>query len=352
MSKQVLAKIRPSSSLILLAKDEAPKQKLFDYNALLLTRTQKSSFMPESSVFPGGVCDVTDSSPAWLELFHRSNINSAKLRDLSHVNGPRPDIFQPKETDKEIDPNLSLRLTAIRETFEELGILLCRDKKSLSSTSGYGKFYDQFDRARWQHVVHNDASQFLELCNHLDVVPDVWSLFEWSVWRTPSTFKKRFETAFFLTALEEQPEVQIEPNEVKDCAWRSPLDYLKACLRKELWLPPPQFYELSRFLNFSSLEGLRTFAEERSAKGTDLIHPVMFKCTDGTVHLLPGDALYPTDADVTSDKIETGLSVEDFRLLAKGKLHRSEHWNQYQSKLLINFERGDGQVHPLDPSKL
>lgn len=35
MSKQVLAKIRPSSSLILLAKDQAQKQKSFDYNVSL-----------------------------------------------------------------------------------------------------------------------------------------------------------------------------------------------------------------------------------------------------------------------------------------------------------------------------
>ncbi|KAH8273717.1 hypothetical protein KR018_010731 [Drosophila ironensis] len=352
MSKKVLAKIRSSSSLILLAKDQAPKPQAFDYSALLLTRTAKSSFMPESSVFPGGVCDATDSSPAWLDHFQRGGISATKLKNLSQVNGPRPEIFQPQSDDKAIDPALSLRLTAIRETFEELGVLLCRDSKSLASTSGYGKFYEQFDRTHWQHVVHNDASKFLELCQQLEVLPDVWSLHEWSTWRTPSTFKKRFETAFFLSALEDQPSVHMEPNEVKDCAWRSPLDYLKACLRKELWLPPPQFYELSRFLNFQCLDNLRKFAEERAVKGTELIHPVMYKCKNGSVHLLPGDGAYPSDPDASNEKIETGWSVEEFRAQANGKLHRSEHWNQHQSQLIIDFDRIDGQVHPLDPKKL
>lgn len=60
--------------------------------------------MPESSVFPGGVCDATDSSPAWLEHFHRSEIAASKLRDLGQVKGPRPHIFQAEETDKKIDP--------------------------------------------------------------------------------------------------------------------------------------------------------------------------------------------------------------------------------------------------------
>ncbi|XP_017069824.2 nucleoside diphosphate-linked moiety X motif 19 isoform X1 [Drosophila eugracilis] len=351
MSK-LLPKIRSSSSLILLSKNQAPKAKSFDYNALLLTRTQKSSFMPESSVFPGGVCDASDSSPAWLNLFQRNKISASKLQNISHIKGPRPEIFQTKADKEAIEPSLALRLTAIRETFEELGILLCRDNKSLTSTSGYGKFHDQFDRVHWQHTVHNDASQFLELCKELEVLPDVWSLHEWSAWRTPSTFKKRFETAFFMTALEQEPSVHIEPNEVKDCAWRSPLDYLQACLRKELWLPPPQFYELSRCLNFSTLEGLREFASKREVKGMGLIHPVMYKCKNGTVHLLPGDDAYPADPDASSDKIETGLSVEEFRSQSNGKLHRSEHWNQHQSQLLINFDREDGQVHPVDPTKL
>ncbi|XP_034667133.1 nucleoside diphosphate-linked moiety X motif 19 [Drosophila subobscura] len=355
MSKQVLAKIRPSSSLILLAKDAGAgvTKRSYDYNALLLTRASKSSFMPDSSVFPGGVCDASDSSPAWLSHFQRHKISSAMLNDVCHVKGPRPEIFNSRpDTADAIDTSLSLRLTAIRETFEELGILLCRDAKTLTSTSGYGQFHEQFDRAHWQHVVHNDASQFLELCKLLDVLPDVWSLHDWSAWRTPSTFKKRFVTAFFLTCLEQSPSLHIEPNEVKDCAWRSPLDYLQACLRKELWLPPPQFYELSRCLNFGTLEELRQFALQRASKGIVLTHPVMYKCNDGVVHLLPGDDAYPANPDETSDKIETGLTVEEFRGQPKSKLHRSEHRNQHESQLIINFAPTDGQVNPLDPAQM
>lgn len=99
-----------------------------------------------------------------------------------------------------------------------MGILLCRDRKTLTSTDGYAQFNEQFDRKHWQHVVHNDASKFLTLCEELDVLPDLWALHEWSAWRTPSTFKKRFETAFFLAALKTQPQVLTEPNEVKDYA--------------------------------------------------------------------------------------------------------------------------------------
>ncbi|XP_023032199.1 acyl-coenzyme A diphosphatase NUDT19 [Drosophila willistoni] len=347
MSTQVASKIRRSSSLIVLAKDHVVARQPYDYNALLLTRNSKSSFMPDSSVFPGGVCDAADSSPAWEQHFRRYDVVADKFDKFGNAtSAPRPLLFEG-----ETSP-LSLRLTAIRETFEEMGILLCRDRKSLTSLGDFAKFYEQFDRPHWQHVVHNDANKFLELCQFLGVLPDIWSLHEWSAWRTPSTFKKRFETAFFLTALDTKPNLNIEPNEVKDCAWRSPLDYVKLALDKQIWLPPPQFYELSRCLNFKSLTSLYDFAKQRSDKGLILFHPVMFKCLDGSVHLLPGDDVYPSDPDACPDKIETGLSMKDFRALATKNLHRSEHKNQHQSELLINFNPADGQVNPLDATTL
>ncbi|XP_064549136.1 acyl-coenzyme A diphosphatase NUDT19 [Drosophila montana] len=346
MSKQVLAKIRQSASLILLAKDNSSAPSCYDYNALLFTRHSKSSFMPDSSVFPGGVCEAVDSSPAWLKHFQRYDINAAKLQQLCPAAAP------PNNADETLNSAVSLRLTALRETFEEMGILLCRDRKTLTSTDGYAQFNEQFDRKHWQHVVHNDASKFLTLCEELDVLPDLWALHEWSAWRTPSTFKKRFETAFFLAALKTQPQVMTEPNEVKDYAWRDPLDYLQAALQKKLWLPPPQYYELSRCLNFQTLEELRQFAQKRASMGYVLTHPVMYKCTDGLVHLLPGDDMYPENPDASNDKIETGLSTDAFRSLAKKNLHRSEHKNQHESQLHINFKPADGQVNPIDPRTL
>ncbi|XP_034099398.2 acyl-coenzyme A diphosphatase NUDT19 [Drosophila albomicans] len=349
MAKQVTTKLRQSASLILLAKDKnaVPSTPTYDYNALLLKRQSKSSFMPDSSVFPGGVCEATDASPAWLKHFERHDVGAAKLKEFCQTT----QIEALNPNDQTLNTVLSLRLTALRETFEEMGILLCRDSKTWTNTDGYASFNEQFDRKHWQHEVHNDASKFLTLCEELDVLPDVWSLHEWCAWRTPSTFKARFQTAFYLTALKEQPNVLSEVNEVKDYYWHSPLDYLQSALRKEIWLPPPQFYELSRFLNFKSLEQLRQFAQKREVKGCVLIHPVMYKCTDGMVHLLPGDDKYPENPDATSDKIETALSTAAFRALAKN-LHRSEHKNQHESQLLINFDPSDGQVNPIDPRTL
>lgn len=112
-----------------------------------------------------------------------------------------------------------MRITAIRETFEELGVLICKHKEHLNDSNSFSHLvYDDFDVAHWQKQVsaiwstykqnwfrkmlymvsilikiHQDASKFLKLCEELNVVPDIWSLSEWSTWLTP-TFKrdKRF----------------------------------------------------------------------------------------------------------------------------------------------------------------
>ncbi|XP_017860202.1 PREDICTED: nucleoside diphosphate-linked moiety X motif 19 isoform X1 [Drosophila arizonae] len=343
MPKKVVDKIRHSASLILLSRDTKFPPSSSDYNALLFTRNSKSTFMPDASVFPGGVCETVDSSPVWLRHFSRYEGSAEKLKKICKG------AASTKGSNENLNADVSLRLTALRETFEEMGILLCRDRKSLTRTDGYAQFNEQFDRQHWQRIVHNDASKYLTLCEELDVVPDLWSLHEWSAWRTPSTFQKRFETVFFLAALQAQPQVLTEPNEVKDYKWRAPLDYLKAAHKKELWLPPPQYYELSRCLNFQKLEQLRLFAQHRSSERDVVIHPVIYKCTDGFVHLLPGDDLYPLDPDASSEKIETGISMAEFRALAKKNLHRSEHKNQHESQLIVNFESADGHVMPLDP---
>ena len=50
--------------------------------------------------------------------------------------------------------------------------------------------------------MHENPSEFLTLCQHLNTAPDIWSLHEWSDWLTPTqlkTEKSRFDTIFYIT---------------------------------------------------------------------------------------------------------------------------------------------------------
>lgn len=54
--------------------------------------------------------------------------------------------------------DISLRLTAIRETFEELGILICKRKEQLSDTRLTSSVVHDFDVEFWQKEVFPPAN--------------------------------------------------------------------------------------------------------------------------------------------------------------------------------------------------
>ena len=134
----------------------------------------------------------------------------------------------------------------------------------------------------WRHRVHENPSEFLTLCQHLNTAPDIWSLHEWSDWLTPTqlkTEKSRFDTIFYITFRETISTKASEDNkEVSQVQHFQPNQALDLHTEEKIWLPPPQFYELSRLATFMSFENLKAFSEERAKNyGVDVWFPQFFK---------------------------------------------------------------------------
>jgi hypothetical protein len=87
---------------------------------------------------------------------------------------------------------LTHKICAIRETFEESGLLL---------TIPAAHTVPELDTEIWRHKVHNDASQFKHMCELYKLQPAVDRLVPFANWITPAFEKKRFNTLFFLTVL-------------------------------------------------------------------------------------------------------------------------------------------------------
>lgn len=66
----------------------------------------------------------------------------------------------------------------------------------------------------------------------------------------------------------------------------------------DVFLAPPQVYELSRLSNFNEFDALRQFAAERQSLGIERWLPVISTYQDGAVALLPGDEFYPDQPDI------------------------------------------------------
>ncbi|KAF2638821.1 hypothetical protein P280DRAFT_404134 [Massarina eburnea CBS 473.64] len=155
---KVLAVPRPSSSVLLIS----PTNQI-----LLLHRVRTSSSFASAHVFPGGA----------LSPEHDGDIPAANDPGR-HQDGP------------------AYRMAAIRETFEECGILLAKSKKTrrLVSSEELG---DE-EREEGRKAVHAGKVTFTDLLDKWGVEPDTESLRPFTRWVTPPNVPKRFSTQMYI----------------------------------------------------------------------------------------------------------------------------------------------------------
>lgn len=193
-----------------------------DYKILMLKRSGSSSFMPSRMVFPGGTLSDIDHSIEWCDLFYK--FTGRHLEDLTRcfkVSGPRPPMISVNRPHWEgITADVAFRICAIRETFEESGILVVVSREELLKLSGKkGGNLSTFKRwnesekmelEKWRRLVIENVSAFTQMCEELQVFPNIWALHEWSNWLTPVFAKAeeptkkpmRFDTMFYICCFE------------------------------------------------------------------------------------------------------------------------------------------------------
>ena len=290
---------RDSASMIIFAKKAASKsvcEPSPDYELLMLKRSGRSKFMPNTFVFPGGVISPSDRDPGWAEVFKKFGCRSHE-EVLAPPSCRRPFLMQQSGgADGLLPPDVAFRLCAIRETFEESGIFIGANQEPASSA----------DLSSWRDRVHKDPAALLALCHHYEVCPDIWSLWEWSCWLTPlfrgDPGNRRFDTIFYSVYLGEKPRGGSEDDkEMTAMRWIEPSAMLESHWAGEKVLAPPQVYELTRMRAAATMSELHNFSEKLKPMGVNTWLPVIYPCTDGFLSVLPGDELYPEEPDFTGE---------------------------------------------------
>eukprot|EP00747_Dinoflagellata_sp_TGD_P018752 gnl/TRDRNA2_/TRDRNA2_126722_c0_seq1.p1 gnl/TRDRNA2_/TRDRNA2_126722_c0~~gnl/TRDRNA2_/TRDRNA2_126722_c0_seq1.p1 ORF type:complete len:293 (-),score=53.01 gnl/TRDRNA2_/TRDRNA2_126722_c0_seq1:7-885(-) len=228
-----------------------------DYEVLMMERSDKRGAFRGAVVFPGGVVDAADHAEEWAHIL-------------------AVDQFSRRQ---------QLKLGAVRELFEETGILLSSPPVQL----------DGKDARAHRERVHSDGYEFLKVCQELGVKPDIGCLTHVHTWVTPSHVPNRFDTSFFLAVAESARGAEADGGETVRVAWLPPSSYLEMYDRQEVSFLPPQYYLLSTLAGTPTLEGI---VRLKSAVDESLVHPwqphVLSK-DEGPGMCYPGDASYPVD---------------------------------------------------------
>ncbi len=187
--------------------------------------------MPNAYVFPGGMVDSSDFSSEWLDIFESfTNSPSFGLRSVKQSLETRPPIFATDrlKLGSPIPGEVAFRICALRETFEESGVLLVVPKKEESSL--LKSIEDRHvpglpikandlcinELTKWRALVNQDPFNFIRMCRELEVLPNIWALHEWSNWLTPTgrNGERRYDTAFFICCLQETPHTLQDEKEI------------------------------------------------------------------------------------------------------------------------------------------
>ena len=201
----------------------------FNYKVLLLKRSGGSSFMPELHVFPGGTISDADFDAKWTHLYERYIKKSfSDIASSFQQSKCPPPAFKETRVTSHVPAEIAFRICAIRECFEECGVLLARkiaphqaNGTPAAAGTGHGATStpltplssQDLNVASWRKRVNRNAHEFLSLCVENSLVPDLWALQEWCNWLTPvfqpvtapPAKPRRFDTIFYVCCLDAMP---------------------------------------------------------------------------------------------------------------------------------------------------
>ena len=241
----------PSATVVLL-RDAAD-----DVEVFLLRRHGQSAVLGGAYVFPGGKADPEDRE--WVDRLDRP---AGELQDL---------LGEPELTAQDA---AALYVTAIRELFEETGLLLADVTPEQA-------------REAWAKL--REGPRFDELLGPWNLRLGAGALRPWSRWITPvlsSVTRKRFDTRFFVAAVPPGQEPAHDQHEATESAWLTPRAALRQYWDGLIELAPPQIMSLAHLARHRSIASV--FAAT-AARQPPCIQPEPHDVEGVRVLCYPGD---------------------------------------------------------------
>jgi 8-oxo-dGTP pyrophosphatase MutT (NUDIX family) len=206
-----------------------------DLHVFMMRRSPMSVFAAGAYVFPGGAVDEEDGDTALLDRCY--GLDSDRADAMLGVPGA-----------------LRFWVAAIRESFEEAGVLLARSAGSGEPVDvdapGVAYGLDEDRRA----LLRRERS-FSDIVRGYDAVLDAGALAPIGHWITPEPSPRRYDTWFFVAPAPEGHVYEHDADETVASVWVRPVDALAQARNGEIDLIYPTYRSVQAFVPYPTTAG-------------------------------------------------------------------------------------------------
>jgi 8-oxo-dGTP pyrophosphatase MutT (NUDIX family) len=254
---------RPSATVILVR--DGPIGPGGPLQIFMVRRDPQARFAADAYVFPGGTLRADDNLAGGEPPVSSLTAGEAHRRLSARGGDPPP-------TSEE---SMALHIAAVRELFEEAGILLARQN---------GRANGRLDDATCARLAEArpeiQAGRSLiqaALDLGLELLPDL--LVPFSHWITPEVSPRRYDTRFFVAADRPEQTASHCGLETVDGGWYAPAELLELAHQGQLTLVSvtaehlrvlAEYRSVESLLQFARSKPIRTVLSRRGAAGWDL----------------------------------------------------------------------------------
>ncbi len=233
---------RPASAVMIL-RDTASGQ---NFEVFMVRRVIQSDFMPDVYVFPGGSVTkddiATEQTP---EICRAVPSNAADPSGLTAL-------------------GVGVRAAAIRELFEEAGVLLAYANESMLAI-------DEMNEERYEtyrQEFNNRTGSLIEMAQTEKLVLATERLNYFAHWITPEVegMPKRFDTHFFVTTAPKEQQAAYDQLETSEGIWITPIEALTRSKNNEFPLVFPTIHQLQELATSSSVAQVLALTSQTRVK--------------------------------------------------------------------------------------
>lgn len=186
-----MSDIRASATILLIQETNA-------LEVLMLKRYQGDDILSGAMMFPGGKLETHDESDDWGKIVKGWDAVPVMERGL--------------------------RIAAIREAFEETGILL---------GANVGNMTAEAELLSVRKAIEAGELNFYDYVRQENIELDLQALTLFSRWQTPPTLGRRFDTFFYLAAAPKGQVAVADGREAVKTEWIAPKEALNLAARKQ-----------------------------------------------------------------------------------------------------------------------